>query len=407
VHRPASINRSFVCALLFFSAGLHCPALVVFCIGLYRSSLLTLRISLPRSPSLYSSALRCSAVATPASLSISLCPSSAQRTSAPLLCSALYRFMSLFSASLCITLFLSVLRRSATLSVCLCSAALRCPALVVFCIGLSRSSVLVSSHLSALMSIALIVSALLLSLHRFQSRCVPRQRSALLLCCSASLYVVCSSALCASPCTALCRLIVCALLFSSAGLHFPALVVFCISLSRSSALASSHLSASISTALIVCSALLCCYLCIAFDLGMSLVSAARFCSAACIVSRRPALVILCIALHRSMSFARLRYVQFPASLSVACLSALWCSALLLCIAQLSSCSVSACPALLLLSLRISLYRFDYLFCAALLVSLHRCRSRCIRRQRSAVLLCCLRCSASSGSRYSLNRSALF
>jgi hypothetical protein len=130
-------------------------------------------------------------------------------------------------------------------------------------------------------------------------------------------------------------LIVCALLFCSAGRHCPVLVVFRISLSRSSALAPSHLSASISIALIVCAALLCCYLCIAFDLVISLVSAARFYSAACIVPRRPALVILCIALHRSMSFARLHYVQFPASLSVACLSALWCSALLLCIARLS------------------------------------------------------------------------
>jgi hypothetical protein len=76
------------------------------------------------------------------------------------------------------------------------------------------------------------------------------------------------------------RSLVCALLFCSAGLPCPALVVFCIASYRSSSLDSSHLSASISIALIVYAALLCCYPCIAFDLIVSLVSAAHFCSAA-------------------------------------------------------------------------------------------------------------------------------
>jgi hypothetical protein len=366
-----------------------------------------------------------------------LCPSSAQRTSALLLCSALYRFMLLFSASLCITLFLSVLHRSASLSV-----ALRLSPGVPLCC----SDPLRIERLGAPPCIDQSLACL---------------RSAVLLCWSA-------------------------LPGSRRVLHRP-LSLF--------SLDSSHLSASLSIALLVCAALLCCcYPCIAFDLVVSLVGAAHFCSAALQRSVSLYVVILCIALHHfvlvcssslcnALCMSVLCCSALPGSRRVLHLSvSLFCSCLFaslcldvyrfdrLCSAAISAslsislCSSSAqrastlllrialccllvcamCIALhrslpldrlrsavqlcwpafpgsrsvlhqpvslfcscLFAPLCLDLYCFDRLLCAALLLSLHRFRSRYVPRQRSALLLCCLYCVASPGSRYSLHRAASF
>jgi hypothetical protein len=201
--------------------------------------------------------LRCSA-AIPASLSISLCPSSAQRASTLLLCIAL---CCLLVCAMCVALHHSLSLDRPRSAVLLCWPALPGSRRVLHRpVSLFFSCLFASLCLDVYCFDRLRCAALLLSLHRFRSRCVPRQRSALLLSClhraassgfryclcrSASIYFVCSSALCAISCIAPCRLSVCALLFCSAALHCPAFVVFCIGLSRSSALVSSHLSLSL------------------------------------------------------------------------------------------------------------------------------------------------------------------
>jgi hypothetical protein len=156
-----------------------------------------------------------------------------------------------------------------------------CSALPGFRRVLYRPVPLFCSCLFASLSITLIVYAVLLCWYLciavdlvvsvvsaspfYSAACIALRRPAVVILCIAlrRSMLFARQRCCASLCIGLCRFIVCALLFCPAGLHCPALVVFCIDLSRSSGPVSSYLSASISIALIVYAALRCCYPCIA------------------------------------------------------------------------------------------------------------------------------------------------